>query len=324
MIFNNVKDVISAKRIFILLLLAASIYLSCAGKSIRAGSSEGVDFNPDDLVLWAFADIQPRNDWEKKHFEVAVDDVASLKNIDAALCGGDIAQYGDDTRAFEVYDWFYPAFSKSRIKKIYEVAGNHDARNIDAYLKATKKPLHYAVQYGNLLIIMLSDEKDSSGSDISDGAFLWWKNLVETNRDKNIITVTHSQLGGSGFIYNIISYRNVQGSERFTEVLSKEKVELWLFGHTHMPSFLGMSKRQIGSLNDTVFMNISAIREDYLISSAESRIITLKRGSDIMTVRIRDHRDREFKPLLEQRIKLKTKFQYDGKEPVMIVYKEKN
>lgn len=310
------------KKQYTLFPIIILLILSCAGRSVRSGTAAGEVFNPDDLVLWAFSDIQPRNEKERESFEIAVDDISAMKNIDAAICAGDIVQYGKEFRAVEDYKWFYSTFKKSGIKKIFEVAGNHDARNIDAYLEATGKPLHYAVRYGNLLIIFLSDEKDSSGTDISDGAFKWWKNLIETNRDRNIITMTHSQLGGSGFFYNMISYRNVQGSERFTEVLAKEKVELWLFGHTHMPSSTGLSKRQIHSLNDTVFMNVSAIREDYLLSSTESRIIILKKGSDEMTVKIRLHRDREFKSCLEQKIKLKSKFEYDGKEPVMIVYKE--
>lgn len=302
--------------------LALIIILSGSYSVLRAEESEQVIFNPDDLVIWAFGDIQPRNQKERDMFELAASDVASMKNIDGSLCVGDIIQNKTGEDPAEAFDWFYKAYKKTGIKDIYEIAGNHDARNIESYLKATGKPLHYALQYGNLLIILLSDEKNSSGSDISDGAFLWWKNLVETNRDKNIITMTHSHLGGSGFIYNLVSYRNVQGSERFTEVLAKEKVELWLCGHTHIPSFLGLSKRQISSLNDTVFMNIASIREDYIFSDAESRFITLKKGSDEMTVQIRNHRQKKFKGLLEQTIKLKAKFEYDGKGPVMIVYKE--
>jgi len=41
-----------------------------------------------------------------------------------------------------------------------------------------------------------------------------------------------------------------------------------------------------------------------------------------MTVQIRNHRQEKFKSLLEQKIKLKAKFEYDGKGPVMTVYKE--
>ena len=279
-----------------------------------------VAFEPDDLVFWAFSDIQPRNGAEKKYFEIAADDIAGMKNIDAALCAGDIVQQGSEKRAIESYNWFYNTYRKTGIRNLYEIAGNHDSLNVNAYLEATGKPLHYALRYGNLLLILLSDEKYSSGSDISDGAFFWWRDLVETNRDKSIITVTHSHLNGSGFIYNIISHRNVTDSDRFTEVLKKEKVELWLCGHEHIPSFLGLSKRQIESLGGTVFMNISAIREDHCFSDAESRIIILKKGSDEMTVRIRNHRQGKFKDLLEQKIKLKVKFDYDGKEPVMIKY----
>ena len=299
-----------------------ALLLLVAGFELKAEETAPVVFDPEDLVIWAFGDIQPRNQKERDNFEMAADDIGRMKNIDAALCIGDIVQWGDEYRAEDAYKWFYNAYKKTGVSNLYEIAGNHDARNIEAYLEATGKPLHYALKYGNLLIIMMSDEKDSSATDISDGAFLWWKNLVETNRDKNIITVTHSHLGGSGFVYNIISYRNVRDSERFTGVLKNEKVELWLCGHTHIPSFFGLSKRQISSLDDTVFMNVASIREDYWFSNAESRIITLKKGSDEMTVQIRNHRKAEFKGCLEQRIKLKARFEYDGKGPVTIVYRE--
>ncbi len=319
MILRNISFIIAALFLFI----------SCtsSGTGLREENSAAREvFEPEDLVLWVFGDIQPRseNKNDRLCLEIAVNDIAKMKNIDGAICVGDIVQHGSQDLAEEAYTWFYNLYSKTGLsrKDLYEIAGNHDARNIDAYLKATGKPLHYSLQYGNLLIILLSDEKDSSGSDISDGAFNWWKNLVETNRDKNIITITHSHLGGSGFVYNIISYRNVQGSERFREVLKKEKVELWLCGHTHVPSFLGLSKRQISSLGDTVFMNTASIREDFPFSDAESRIITLKKGSDQMTVQIRNHRQAEFKGILEQVIKLKSKFEYDGKGPIKTDYHE--
>ncbi|PKL18601.1 MAG: hypothetical protein CVV49_05135, partial [Spirochaetae bacterium HGW-Spirochaetae-5] len=255
--------------VFLLLVLLVS-----SGPALTAEPSTVVEFNPDDLVIWAFGDIQPRNQTDRGFFELSVEDVSLMKNVDASLCVGDIVQNKTGENPAESFEWFYNTYKRAGIKDIFEIAGNHDARDIDSYLKASGKPLHYSVQYGNLIIILLSDEKNSSGSDISDGAFLWWKNILETNRDKNIITMTHSHLGGSGFVYNLISYRNVQGSERFTEVLKKEKVELWLCGHTHIPSFFGLSKRQISSLNDTVFMNVASIREDFVFSDAESRFIT--------------------------------------------------
>lgn len=313
----DIKKVTLLSAVLTIIILFSGFY-----SSLRAEDTVPVIFNPEDLVLWVFGDIQPRNEKDRCFFKIAADDVAEMKNIDASLCAGDIVQFGNEQRALDSYKWFYEVYKKTGIKNIYEIAGNHDARNIPLYYKATGKPLHYSLQYGNLLIILLSDEIDSSGSDISDGAFNWWKTLIETNRDKNIITMTHSHLGGSGFIYNIISYRNVQRSERFTDVLKKEKVELWLCGHTHIPSFFGMSKRQISSLNKTVFMNVASIREDFFFSDAESRFIILKKGSDVMTVQIRNHRQGEFENILEQNIKLRTGFEYNGKGPVMTIYKE--
>ncbi len=297
-------------------LLVPGLVIPLMGRDM----SSPVVFNPDDLVLWIFGDIQPRNEGERQFFRIAVDDIAGMKNIDTAFCIGDMVQWGNEYRVDDAYEWFYKEYWRSGFRELYEISGNHDARNIKAYLRYTGKPMHYALVYGNLLVIMLSDEIDSSGTDISDGAFLWWKNLVESNRDKNIITMTHSHLGGSGFLYNVISYRNVHNSERFTEVLKKERVELWVCGHTHIPSCFGLSKRQISSLNGTVFINAASIREDFFFSYVESRIITLKQGSDIMTVQVRDHRDAEFRNLLEQKIRLKTGFSYNGKGPVKMVY----
>lgn len=72
-------------------------------------------FNPDDLVLWAFGDIQPRNQKERLCFEIAVDDIAHMKNIDASICVGDIAQYGDEYRAEDAYIWFYNIYSRAGI-----------------------------------------------------------------------------------------------------------------------------------------------------------------------------------------------------------------
>ena len=284
------------------------------------GSTPQEAFNSDNLVLWVFGDLQPRNENEREDFDIAVDDVASMKNIDASICIGDMVQASTGEDVAGSFAWFYKTYERSGIEDIYEIAGNHDARNIEAYLRATGKPLHYSLQYGNMIIIMLSDEEDSSGSDIPDEVFQWWKSIIENNRDKIIITVTHSHVQNTGFCYNYPSYRNLQGSERFTEVLKNEKVELWLFGHTHIPSCLGQSKRTIYSFNDTVFMNAASIREDFFFSYSESRIIILKNGSDEMTVKIRDHRNRKYRDILEQTIKLKTKFRYNGGKPMMNIY----
>lgn len=303
------------------LFTALILSLSCSTAPADNSGGTAWSFNSSDLVLWVFGDLQPRSEDEREDFEVAADDIASMKNIDASICIGDIMQHGKEYTIAEEFDWFYRTYSRAGIKEIYEIAGNHDARNIKEYLKATGKPLHYSLRYGNLIIIMLSDEEDSSGSDIPDGVFLWWKSIIENNRDKIIITVTHSHVENTGFCYNYPAYRNLQGSGRFTDVLKHEKVELWLFGHTHIPSCLGQSKRTLYSLNGTVFMNVASIREDFFFSYSESRIIILKNGSDRMTVKIRDHRHRKYRDLLEQTIELKTGFHYTGEAPVMTVYK---
>ena len=268
------------------------------------------------FVLWAFADIQPRNRTEEKSFENAVSDIE--KNniyISAAIAGGDMVQMSSSSDPDKQWQWFYDSIRPLNIKHLYEIIGNHDARNIPAYFRYTGKPLHYSVRFGNLIIILLSDEKNSSGTDISDKAFFWWKDVVESNQDKIIITVTHSHLGGTGFAYNFPRYRNVMNSERFTEVLRKNRVDFWLFGHTHVPYILKGKERKLPQLNNTLFINIAAIREDYFLSSSESRFFYFQPGSENVIIKTRDHGKNKFVDSIELKVKLKYKFVYNGEEP---------
>lgn len=275
------------------------------------------------FVLWTFADIQPRDDDEREDLEKTVDDIISNKlQVDAAVCAGDMVQLSSSQNHDDEWKWFYKTVKPLNLKNFYEIIGNHDARNIPLYFKYTKKPMHYAVRFGNLLLILLSDEKNSSGTEISDNAFLWWKKLVEENQSNIIITVTHSHLGGTGFAYNYPSYRNVVDSERFTEVLKKQRVDYWLFGHTHVPSTLKGKTRKIISLGGTRFINIAAIREDYFLSFAESRFFYFTPGSDILLIKTRNHRKSKFISSLEIKEKMKTPFVYDGRDPEFIEFRE--
>jgi len=303
------------KRFAVLLILLQISSLSFLGK---ISAEEEKQF-----VLWTFADIQPRDDDEREDFEITVEDVIKNKlQVDAAVCAGDMVQLSSAQNPDEEWKWFYKTIEPLAIKNFYEIIGNHDARNIPAYFKYTKKPMHYAVRFGNLLLILLSDEKNSSGTDISDNAFLWWKKLVEDNQSDIIITITHSHLGGTGFAYNYPSYRNVVDSERFTEVLKKQRVDYWLFGHTHVPSTLKGKNRKINSLGGTHFINIAAIREDYFLSFAESKFFYFTPGSDVLTIKTRNHRKNKFMSSIEIREKMKTAFVYDGSGPEFIEFRD--
>ncbi len=141
---------------------------------------------------------------------------------------------------------------------------------------------------------MMSDENESSGTDISDEVFFWWRDLVIDNQDKIIITVTHSHPKECGQPYSYQDDRNLLFSDRFMSILEYYKVEMWLYGHTHVPSSLGFSENVMDDYNGLVFVNISAIREHYSLFNSESRFIILEDGSDVITVKTRNHRDGVF------------------------------
>jgi len=116
----------------------------------------------------------------------------------------------------------------------------------------------------------------------------------------------------------------VVDSERFTEVLKKQRVDYWLFGHTHVPSTLKGKNRKINSLGGTHFINIAAIREDYFLSFAESKFFYFTPGSDVLTIKTRNHRKNKFMSSIEIREKMKTAFVYDGSVPEFIEFRDKD
>ncbi|HEY1405654.1 MAG TPA: metallophosphoesterase, partial [Spirochaetota bacterium] len=220
----------------------------------------------------------------------------NLPPIDIAIVAGDIVQVGSVDRSPEDYEWFLSVRKTVNVGSWFEVAGNHDARNLQNYLKNIGKPLHYAVEVGNILMIFLSDENgETSGTEVSDGAFEWWKNLVIDNQDKIIVTVTHSHLADVGFPYAVVKYRNVVHSERYEDVLRKYRVDLWLCGHTHAPSSLGYNEI-ISKEYKTLFINIAAMRKDYSISHVESRLCIFTKDSDQLLVLDRYHDKGIFEP----------------------------
>ncbi len=148
-------------------------------------------------------------------------------------------------------------------------------------------PLHYSVIVGNMLIICLSDETSSPETNISDEAFNFWKELVINNQDKIIITMTHGYLKQSGlFGSSFLPSRNINNSERFSDVLKNYKVDIWICGHTHLSHSFNGSVKIADDLNNTLFINVSAIRGSRY-TSAESYLFFFKKDSDEVIVKSR-------------------------------------
>jgi len=155
--------------------------------------------------------------------------------------------------------------------------------------------LNKTVLYGNILFILLSDEKDSKATYISDESFLWWKEQVEKNRDKIIVIMTHAPLEGGSIIFSDLTDRKILRSERFLEILRKEKIDLWLSGHLHVPHFFPRTVTKKEKLNGTVFVHISSIRPEIGgLKHSESRLFAFYCGTKKVSVFSRNHKKRKW------------------------------
>jgi predicted MPP superfamily phosphohydrolase len=302
-------------KLYSLLFILALLLLSC---SYEKSTLKESDNRQDFFIIWALSDIQPRNDSEREAFETAVSDVKNnIPKPDIAVVAGDI--FHNQELAETTLNWFIKARDGADIEYWFEIAGNHDMKDFEAYTKYFKKPLYYSAQVGNLLILFMSDEDRFPATFISDDTFNWWKKQVVENQDKIIITVTHGYLKNSGlFLANKVESRTILNSERFEDVLKNYRVDLWLAAHTHAPSFLGFNESVVKEFNNTTFINISRIRRD-LKCNPESRIIILKNDSPAMIIKTRDHNNEEYISRREITINLKKNFIFKNNTPFFLL-----
>ena len=302
-------------KLYPFILIFAFMLSSCSYEKATLKSS---DNRQDAFIIWALSDIQPRDDSEYEPFETALSDVKNnIPEPDMAIVAGDI--FHSKELAEATLNWYVKVKESSGIEYWFEIAGNHDMKNYEAYKKYINKPPYYSVEVGNLLILFLSDEDRFPPTFISDNTFNWWKKQVVENQDKIIITVTHAYLKHSGlFMASMVESRSILNSERFEDVLKEYRVDLWLAGHTHIPSFLGFNENVVKEFNNTTFINISRIRRD-MHCNPESRIIILKQDSPVMIIKTRDHANAEYVSRREVIVDLKKNFVFKNNKPVFLL-----
>lgn len=268
-----------------------------------------------ELTVWMLSDIQPPTVQQRYAFEAAVEDVSqNIGPIDIGIMAGDLLTSRSKDEAFT---WFIETRGKADVTDWYQIAGNHDVRSGPIFYSHFPQPEYFAVELGNLLFLFMSDQSTASRTDLSDEAFVWWKEMVENNQDRNIITVTHAQLRGSGLISSSISSRVIHNSERFEKVLQEEKVVLWVSGHSHLPHSLSGTVRTQKKFRGTYFVNVSSISDESLLDS-ESRFFYLRDGADVMWMRSRNHTTGTFNNNLDIPITLKTPFRWSGERPKLL------
>jgi hypothetical protein len=141
--------------------------------------------------------------------------------------------------------------------------------------------------------------------------------MVINNQDKIIITMTHAYVKKAGLFLSFIESRNINDSERFADVLEEYKVDLWLCAHTHLPHYLKGSMKIADNLNNTLFINISAIRGADIFKDSESFLLFFKKDSDKAIIKARNHTKRKYNHYYDMSFRLSHKFIWNGDEPVM-------
>ncbi|MCK5709423.1 MAG: metallophosphoesterase, partial [Deltaproteobacteria bacterium] len=229
-------------------------------------------------------------------FEIAITDINdNVPNVDLAIVAGDIVNQSDE----ETFDWYVRTRDNSYIQEWYEIIGNHDLKTDMGQLfrEKLREETNYSVLKGNILFIFMSDSQRGKATEISKEIFNWWKDLVVNNRDKIIVVTTHAPLEDSGIPFSSFRDRQVIDSERFTQVLKKYRVDLWLSGHLHLPHGMMNNIVEKDKYEGTIFVHISSIRPEIMgLKESESRLLTFACGSDKVLIRVRNHKDKAFVP----------------------------
>jgi len=211
----------------------------------------------------------------------------------------------------------------------------------------------YTIAVGNVLIIMLADRNDGGppagrasrggypAGKVTRETFEWWKQTVEANRDKIIITCHHHMLRdttvasgfnegiegryhgnfadgapeGSSYLYFVGDEAN---SRAFTDYLAANPgaIDLWLGGHTHAnPEDTYGGRSHIEEKWGVTFVNCAAMTKHHVMQKTVplTRLFTFTQGLDSATVRCYLHTD-DYAPQgwfdkVKRDVKLKHSFQ---------------
>lgn len=265
--------------------------------------------------IWVHSDIQPTDTSDRWHYARAVDDIKTISPQPLfAIIAGDIVQHKE---CDSDYEWFLKVREKAGINYWYEIAGNHEQKNMAAYNRYIGKPLRYAVAWGNTIFIFMSNERGRPPTYISNETFRWWEAIVQTHQDKNIITTTHAPLKNSRLLGSISKKHIIIDSERFENVLKKYRVDIWISAHIHMPVWLRQNSYTSPEFKNILFINVYGIRKDPA-TGIESRIFFFTPGSDNVIIRLRDHESGAFKSAYDIVHKLKHPFNCTGCLPAML------
>jgi hypothetical protein len=268
----------------------------------------------------------------------------------------------DDNDGREIHrQW--STMRKHRREQIYNLLGNHDASGPDEptqwWFKKWVDPLgenteisgvdnerrpfpisgtweRYSFQAGNILFLMMGDRndlgppvgrsKESGGfpaGAVTEETFEWWREKVEANEDKIIITCHHHMLKdttvasgeweglmgnyhgympdgapeGSSYLYFISEEPDANAFENYLEE-NPGAIDMWLGGHTHaLPDDTFGGKSHVERKWDVSFINVAPMTKyhgaamDRIAFTPLTRLFSFIPGESLATVRCYLHTD---------------------------------
>ncbi len=269
------------------------------------------------FIIWSHSDIQPKTNEHLNNFSTAVDDIAAnVGYIDIAITAGDIVERSNSANLYKKY---LETRKKINAGGWFEIAGNHECKDITTYKNIINSNLYYSVKAGNILILMMSNSERGQRTVIPDKVFQWWRKQVIENQDKIIITVTHGSLKNSGLIQSKLGIKRqfIKKSSLFEKVLKNYRVDVWISGHSHFPGYLPYTILKNDEMGGTIFIDDGAIREDFM-AGIESRLIYLYPWSDRIVIKHRNHAAGKFNSSLEKEYKLSKKFIFNAGDKIYI------
>ncbi len=158
-------------------------------------------YGKENLIIWIFSDIQPKDQEVWEIFENTIEDVNNLSvEPEMAFILGDLVDEGreEDLQKFKKY------LENSKIpwENFYSLTGNHEFNpyftgNLSNYQTYIREELNYTVKRGNLNFILMSDNGAGITGYISEEKFEWWEEIIGEDKNKNHITLTHQPLEGT-------------------------------------------------------------------------------------------------------------------------------
>ncbi len=282
----------------------------------------------------------------------------------------------------------FSALKKHRREQFYCLAGNHDASGpeeptqwwfkkwIDPTGENTqfsgvdpeRRPYpiqgtweRYSFQVGNILFLMMSDRNDGGppigrgeyggypAGAVTGDTFEWWKQMVENNQDKIIVSAHHHMLKettvasgpwegfrndeqgrwiphyhgyipdgapkGASYLYFVDGKPDAQAFEKYLAA-HPGAIDLWLGGHTHTtPDDTYGNRSHVERKWDVTFINVAALTLYHAATrSPKSRLLTLIPDSKKVTVQCYLHSDhfapRGWHKLSERVISLNKQFSW--------------